>query len=183
MNGVTAWQRYRHRLVRRGSAEMSPFVRALLIAWARGEAGLPRHRARGKPPAGSWTASRIAATLTDLTGTPVTAKMVEKAATKTVVPAGELSDRDMEIAVGVLRIAPNARLHELGPAASSPAEIPTRASGVIFPRASRVPETRVGAGPPDGPSLNSPELYGGDTDEGGIKARPAELVRMPKRIS
>ena len=113
MNGVTAWQRYRHRLVRRSAGEMSPFVRALLIAWARGEAGLPRHGARGKPPAGSWTASRIAATFTDLTGTPVTAKMVEKAATKTVVPAGELTDRDLEIAAGVLRIAPNARLHEL----------------------------------------------------------------------
>ena len=110
-----AWreQENRRRMARRSSSEMSPFVRALLMAWARGEAGLPRRRARGKPPAGSCTAARIAATLTDLTGTPVTVKMVEKAATKTVVPAGELTDRDLEIAAGVLRIAPNARLHEL----------------------------------------------------------------------
>jgi hypothetical protein len=122
---------------------MSPFTRALLVAWARGEAGLPRHHARGKPPAGSWTAARIAATLTDLTGSPVTAKMVEKAAATIVVLAGELTDQDRRLAADVRRMVPGARLQLLardgaadalaaGTTETAPKH-PTRVYGAIFP--------------------------------------------------
>jgi hypothetical protein len=158
------WRRTRltTQVVRRAARQMSPFVRALLSAWARGDAGLPRDGSEGTKRQGRWGHDRVAATLTQLAGTVVTKKMIRTAgSTPPVPPATTLTEADHRVLARLRELVPEVRVELLASPNALATFSGTRGSGGhTCPKPNSV-EIRRNAESSDEDLPHVPELHGG----------------------
>jgi hypothetical protein len=160
---------YREALVRtdtsrREARGLSPFVRMLMGAWDRGEAGLPRDRSGGRGRGGGWSRVRIAAALSESTGAPITAKMVEKAGAVPLQPVENLSEHEAQMLARLVAMVPGVRVTEL-------CRTPPEALVDSFPEIGTAPKALEMLDHQQAETIASPSATGGVCVGGGYLRR------------